>query len=325
MHIYMQLHAQTYCATLQLSVSHGGIIVAQGGITASGGLNLLTGGLSVEESGGFVSITGTTSPAFEAASGASSVPSGYSILKIDAPNLVSSASFNFIEASAGGTTYMRVDGLGDIYLGENDAVRIGADGVVQTLQTEDLNLESNTAQTVIVTAGAASSSAPGGSINVNAGSGQGTQSAGSIMLTGGSVTGAGNSGNGGNVNIQGGAAGIGNGGNIYINAGVNSLGQPGSINIAGPTAITGSLAVSGTFGPSSIHASGTIDIVGAADLHSKGMTMADGPDWRRQQAADDHFAVIGHFDQESQKVDAYWGGASRGSQIRRLILSRMFN
>ena len=38
----------------------------------------------------------------------------------------SSASFNLIEAAAGGHTVFRVDGLGDVYLGVGGAVRISA-------------------------------------------------------------------------------------------------------------------------------------------------------------------------------------------------------
>ena len=82
-----------------------------------------------------------------------------SVLRLAAE--ASSPAFNLIEAAAGGHTVFRVDGLGDVYLGVGGAVRISADGYIQTTaqspagDEEDLNLRSAAGQTVILQAGAA--------------------------------------------------------------------------------------------------------------------------------------------------------------------------
>jgi hypothetical protein len=113
------------------------------------------------------------------------------MLRLDA-DVPSSADFNFLAMRAAGLTYFRVDGLGDMYLGStpggNPLLRIAANGFIQTLEHEDVNIVGDSGQTIYVSAGDAYASVGGGvvgSLVLRAGNGEGNIRGGDISLAGG--------------------------------------------------------------------------------------------------------------------------------------------
>ena len=213
-----------------LTVINGGIEVVNSGIVVdNGGLFVRRGGARIAAGGGVISVN---SQNFGALSLIQTGSGTYTetLLNLQA-DVLPSPNFNFIKASAnllnGGQTFFRVDGQGDIYLGDdgigNARVRIAANGYIQTLSSDDINMEADEGQTVIVSAGDAkivNGRGQVGSIVLRGGQGSGDIPGGDISITGGSATG--DLGNGGNAVMQGGdniatsATAIGFGGSVSI-------------------------------------------------------------------------------------------------------------
>jgi hypothetical protein len=213
-----------------LLVVNGGVEVVNSGVVIdNGGLFVRRGGARIAAGGGVISVSGQNYGALSLIQTGSGTYTE-TLLNLQA-DVMPSPNFNFIKASAnklnGGQTFFRVDGQGDIYLGDdgigNARVRIAANGYIQTLSSDDINMEADEGQTIIVTAGDAkivNNVGQVGSIVLRGGKGSGNIPGGDISITGGSATG--NSGNGGNAIMQGGdniatdAAATGYGGSVSI-------------------------------------------------------------------------------------------------------------
>jgi hypothetical protein len=188
-----------------LSVINGGLeVVNTGARIQNGGLEIVNGGIRVDSGGGVVSVNSQDYGAVSIIQTGSSYTNTLLQLQAEVPP---SPNFNFISASANsGDTYFRLDGQGDIYLGNdgsgNARVRIAANGYIQTLSSDDINVEADTGQTVIVSAGAAiPAQGQVGSIFIKGGEGLVQVMGGDISLTGGTAT---DYGNGGNAILNGG-------------------------------------------------------------------------------------------------------------------------
>ena len=176
-------------------------LTAVGGATLGAALTVLAGGIDVVGGGITIAEGGADIAEFRNTNVlriASEYPhvSGYgaAVLRLETA-ASSSAGFDFIEAVANGVTVFRVDGTGDIYLGANDAIRISADGFVQTKSNSALDIESAAAQTVILRAGGSSSTAVAGSLSLAGGLGTGGFGGGSVTIAGGASALGGSGGN----------------------------------------------------------------------------------------------------------------------------------